>query len=397
MAEAKFVHLHTHTEYSLLDGLSKIKKLVARTKELGMDALAMTDHGVMYGAIEFYKSCLETGIKPIIGCELYVAPRAHTSKEGKADAEPYHLTVLAKNYQGYLNLMKLVSISHLDGFYYKPRVDKNLLKQFHEGLICLSGCPSGEFIRNLDDKNAKKAKDVAQSYLEIFGEGNYYFELQNHFYDELLKAELDDVIRTDLRQMNRLQQLTWQTAQELSPKLGIPLVATNDLHYIKLEDAEAQDALVCIQTGKFLTDLNRMRMVDTPNLYLKSPQEMGQAFEAIPEAIKNSVKISSSCELELPLGKPQFPIFALPEGKKPNEYLKELTYQKAEGKMELTEERKKRLEYELSVIEKKNYATYFLVVQDFLNWAHSRGIITNTRGSAAGSLVLYALGVTNID
>ena len=398
MSDTKFVHLHTHTEYSLLDGLSKIPKLVKAAKDLGMEALAITDHGSMFGAIEFYKACQDAGIKPIIGCELYVAPRSHLSKEGKVDAEPYHLTVLAKNYQGYLNLMKLVSISHLDGFYYKPRVDRELLKKYHEGLICLSGCPGGEFIRNLKTGDYSKGEAVAKDYLEIFGEGNYYFELQNHLYKDILsRGGLEQSVRADLENMAQIQDLTWAASKELSKKLGIPLVATNDLHYIKKEDAEAQDCLVCIQTGKTIMEFNRLRMVDTPDLYLKSPDEMLASFKELPEAVENSVKIGDMVDIEIPLGVPQFPIFEVPGGKDPMEYLKELTFERGQMRMEMTEERVARLDYELSVIEKKKYGTYFLVVQDFINWAHTQGIITNTRGSAAGSLVLYALGVTNID
>ncbi|MBI2011874.1 DNA polymerase III subunit alpha [Candidatus Daviesbacteria bacterium] len=394
---AEFVHLHTHSEYSLLDGLCKIPKLVKKTKDLGMDALAITDHGAMYGAIEFYKACLENNIKPIIGAEVYVAPRSHKHKEGKADSEPYHLTLLAKNYQGYLNLMKLISISHLEGFYYKPRVDKELLKQFHEGLIALSGCPASEFIRHLDKSSLSKAEQVAKNYLEIFGEGNYFFELQNHFYKDLLKPDLDEAIKRDLENMGELQDLTWDGATKLSKKLGIPLVATNDLHYINEEDAAAQDALVCIQTGKTLDELKRLRMIDTPNLYLKSPKEMVEAFKDLPQAIETSVKIAKGINIEIPLGSPRFPIYELPPEKTADGYLRELTFERAKTKMEMTDERIERLNYELSVIVKKKYSTYFLVVADFVNWAHTQGIITNTRGSAAGSLVSFALGITNID
>lgn len=392
------MHLHTHTEFSLLDGLSKIPKLVKAAKELGMESLAITDHGSMYGAIEFYKACIDAGIKPIIGCELYVAPRSHLSKEGKADTEPYHLTVLAKNYQGYLNLMKLVSISHLEGFYYKPRVDKELLKKYHEGLICLSGCPAGEFIRNLKAGDFSKGEAVAREYLEIFGEGNYYLELQNHSYRDILeKGGLDDSVTRDLENMAQIQELTWEAAKSISKKTGIPPVATNDLHYIKKEDAKAQDALVCIQTGKTLEDFNRLRMIDTPDLYLKSSEEMAENFKEVPEAVYNTVKIAEKVDIEIPLGNPRFPIFEVPEGKNAFQYLKELTFERGKSRMEMSEERVERLNYELSVIEKKKYATYFLVVQDFITWANKQGIITNTRGSAAGSLVLFALGVTNID
>ena len=394
---SKFVHLHAHTEFSLLDGLSKIPKLVKAAKDLGMDSLAITDHGVMYGAIEFYKQCRDAGIKPIIGVEAYVAPRTHKSKEGKADTEPYHLTLLAKDYQGYLNLLKLISISHLEGFYYKPRVDKALLREFHEGILALSGCPAGEFIRSLDGKGIEKAEEVAKEYLEIFGEGNYFLELQNHFYDSLVNDKMDPGIKRDLDNMGRLQKLTWDGGKLLSKKLGIPLVATNDLHYVKAEDAEAQDALLCIQTAKFISDIDRLRMIDTPNLYLKSPEEMAEAFYEFPEALDSTVKIAQSCNIEIPLGKAQFPLFTPPDSKTPADYLRELTFEKAKTRIKLTPELQERLEYELSVIEKKNYSTYFLVVADFVNWAHEHGIITNTRGSAAGSLVLFVLGVTSID
>lgn len=398
MSEKKFVHLHTHTEYSLLDGLSKISKLVKTAKDLGQEALAITDHGSMYGAIEFYKAATDAGIKPIIGCEMYVSPRSHTSKEGKIDADPYHLTVLAKDYEGYLNLMKLVSIAWLDGFYYKPRVDKELLKQYSKGLIALSACPAGEFIRALTKDDYKKGEEVAKTYLDIFGEGNYYLELQNHHYKELVaRGGLEQSVRADLENMASVQDMTWAGAKHVSKKLNIPLVATNDLHYIKKDDADAQDCLICIQTGKNLTDLNRLRMVDTPDLYLKSADEMYAAFKDLPEAVEESVKIADKINLEIPLGIAQFPIFEVPGNKDPMDYLRELTFERGAKRMEMTPERTERLNYELSIIEKKKYPTYFLIVQDFITWAHSEGIITNTRGSAAGSLVLYALGVTNID
>lgn len=390
----KFVHLHGHSEYSLLDGLSKIQKLVKATKDLGMDSLAITDHGVMYGVIEFYKECMAAGVKPIIGVEMYVARRSHKDKEGKADSEPYHLTVLAKNYQGYLNLMKLTSIAHLEGFYYRPRVDKELLRQFHEGLIVLSGCPAGEFIRSIED--SKKATDIAREYLEIFGEGNFYFEIQNHEYKKLLENQnMDPKVRRDLENMSNLQGLTWQTVKKLSPKLGIPIVATNDYHYIKADDADAQDAQVCVQTGKLISDINRLRLIDTPNLYLRSPEEMKELFKENPEALENTNKIAKACNVEIPLGKTYFPIFTTPDNLSSMEYLRKITYEKAGVILEMTGEEKERLEYELSVIEKKKYADYFLVVYDFVSFAHEHGIITNTRGSAAGSLVLYVLGVTN--
>ena len=393
---SRFVHLHGHSEYSLLDGLSKIPQLVKTAKELGMDALALTDHGVMYGAIEFYKSCREAGIKPIIGVEMYVAKRSHLDKEGKQDAEPYHLTVLAKNYQGYLNLMKLTTIAHCKGYYYRPRVDKKLLKEHSEGLIALSGCPSGEFIRSLEDGGVEKAEKVIESYREIFGD-DFYLELQNHPYKENLDLAEDEYIKQDLQRLLGLQNKTKKAVLELSEGMGVKIVATNDFHYIKKEDAEAQDALLCIQTGKFLSETKRLRMIDTPDYYLKSAEEMEENFFDLPQALENTAKIADMVDIEIPLGVAKFPVFQTPEGKTPMEYLRELTYGQAKLRFKMTQEIKERLEYELSVIEKKKYADYFLVVSDFIEWAHNCGIITNTRGSAAGSMVLYCLGVTNLN
>lgn len=393
---AKFVHLHGHTQYSLLDGLSKLPDLVKQVKDLGMEAIAITDHGVMYGAIEFYKECLEQGIKPIIGVEMYVAKRGYKDKEGKLDSEPYHLTVLAKNYQGYLNLMKLTTIANIDGYYYRPRVDKQLLKQYSEGLIALSGCPSGEFIRSLEDQNLEKSEEILKSYQEIFGE-NFYIELQNHPYQKSLDEAKSETVKKDMARMLEIQNKTKLVAVELSKKLGIKLVATNDFHYIKKEDAEVQDILLCIQTGKFLSEDNRLRMIDTPDYYVKSPEEMEENFRDLPEALENTVKIAESVNIEIPLGVARFPVFKTPDSRTSMEYLRDTTYEKAKDRFGITDVIKDRLEYELGIIEKKQYADYFLVVSDFMEWAHQRGIITNTRGSAAGSLVLYCLGVTNLN
>ena len=394
---ARFVHLHSHTQYSLLDGLSKIPALLKKVKDLGMDALALTDHGVLYGAIEFYKECESADIKPIIGIEAYVAKRSHKDREAKLDSEPFHLILLAKNYQGYLNLMKLVTIAHVDGYYYRPRIDKDLLRIYHEGLMALSGCPSSEFIRTLDEKGIERAEEVAKGYLEIFGEGNFYFELQKHPYEQSALQVSDEAIKKDLENMDRLQRLTWEVSLELSKKLGIPLVATNDFHYIEKEDCEAQDILLCVQTGKFVTEVNRLRMIDCPDYFVKSPEEMEQSFEELPEALEQTVRIADEINIEIPLGVAKFPVFQTSKGISSMEYLRELTYQKAEGRVKLTKVIKERIEYELGVIEKKNYADYFLVVSDFMQWAHERGIITNTRGSAAGSMVLFCLGVTNLN
>lgn len=364
-----------------------------------MPAVAITDHGVMYGAIEFYKECLETGIKPIVGCEVYVAKRSHKDKEGKLDTEPYHLTLLAKNYQGYKNLIKMVSIAHLDGYYYKPRVDKELLKEFHEGVIALSGCAGGEFAESLKDGDFKEGEEIAKKYLEIFGEGNYYLELQDHEYTKILATTgLDPAVKQDMQRMEKFQKVWWQAVKNLSPKLGIPIVATNDYHYVNFDEAGAQDALLCVQTGKFIKDIKRLRMVDTPNLYIRSPEEMEVLFTELPEAISNTVKIADQCGLEMTLGKPIFPIFDVPQGLKPMEYLRKISNEKFEKKFPDAELKyKERLDYELALIEAKNFATYILIVEDFVSWAQQQGIITNTRGSAAGSLVLYVLGITNID
>lgn len=393
----KFVHLHNHSQYSLLDGLTKIPTLIKSVKDMGMDAVGLTDHGVMYGAIEFYKACLEEEIKPIIGVEMYIAKRSYRDKEGKVDTEPYHLTVLAKNYQGYLNLMKLTTIAHTQGYYYRPRVDKELLKQFHEGLIALSGCPSGEFIRVLTNKDQQKAEEVLKQYLEIFGEGNFYLELQRHPYEENLVSAQDPVVKKDLEELLQIQNRTWQAIKELSPKMGIPTVATCDCHYLNKVDAEAQDALLCIQTGRFLTETDRLRMIDTPDYFVKTVEEMEEDFKDLPQALENTAKIAESCDLQIPLGVARFPVFATPVGKTSMEYLREKTFKQAESKIKITEKIKERLDYELGVIENKKYADYFLVVADFMQWAHERGIITNTRGSAASSMVLYLLGVTNLN
>lgn len=393
---ARFVHLHSHSQYSLLDGLTKIPDLVKKVKDMGMDAIAITDHGSLYGAIEFYKACQEAGIKPIIGCEMYIAKRSHKDKEGKLDSEPYHLTVLAKNHQGYLNLLKLISIAYIDGYYYRPRVDKELLKTYREGLIALSGCPSGEFIRTLDEKGIEAAEAVLRSYMDIFG-NDFYLELQKHPYKESLENVTDESIKRDINRLQRLQDLTWESAKQLIKKIGIQPVATNDFHYLEKEDAEAQDVLLCVQTGKFLSETDRLRMIDTPDYYVKSPAEMEEAFREIPQAIENTAKIADSCELEIPLNVTRFPVFKAPEGEPSMDYLRRISFEKAEEKMRVTKEVKDRLDYELGVIEKKGYADYILVVWDFMNWAHGVGIITNTRGSAAASMVLYCLGVTNLN
>lgn len=378
---ADFVHLHNHSEYSLLDGLQKTKSMVEYVKEQGMKAIAITDHGNMYGTIRFYQACLTAGIKPIIGCEIYVAKRSLTDKEAGVDNEYNHLILLAENEQGYKNLMKIVSISWLEGYYYKPRTDLELLEKYHEGLICLSACVNGYVSEPLTQNENTLGEKRAIKLAEIFGEDHFYLELQRH-----INVPPQEPLN--------------QKLLKLSKKLGIPVVATNDNHYTKKEDAEAQEALLCIQTQTTLLDTNRkMSMIDSPDFYIKSPSEMEKLFLDAPEAITNSVKIADMCNLEIKLGKWIMPVFEVPKNTNTAEYLtKEVIAGIRKRYKEITPEIQTRVDYELSVITKKHYETYFLVVSDFVNWAKSRGIMVGPgRGSAAGSVVSYALNITDVD
>jgi len=378
---ADFVHLHNHSEYSLLDGLSKIDYMVSQAKALGMTSLAITDHGNLYGAIKFYKACKEAGIKPIIGCEIYMARRSRTDKEAGIDSDSNHLILLAKNDTGYKNLMRIISISNLEGYYYKPRSDIELLKEYHEGLICLSACVNGwvtePLLENLESVAEKRATQLS----EIFGKDNFYLEIQKH-----LNVKKQDEANEKLI--------------NLSKKLGIPLVATNDNHYVKNGDAEAQEILLCIQTQTTLTTPGRrLSMIDSPDFYMKSPEEMTGLFIQTPEAVSNSVKIADMCDLEISLGKWIMPVFEVPDGSSTADYLTKLVYEGIKERYgEINDENKTRADYELSIILKKKYETYFLIVADFVNWAKSHGISVGPgRGSAAGSLVSYTLGITDID
>lgn len=382
----KFVHLHTHSHYSLLDGLSKIDELINRAKELEMKALALTDHGAMYGAIEFYKKARKAGIKPIIGCEVYMAENSMHDKRNGIDDKRYHLVLLAKNNTGYKNLIKLVTAAHLEGFYYKPRIDKDLLKTHSEGLIGLSGCLGGEIARSLLVKNYDKAKKIALNYQEIFKPGNFYIEVQQHPHIEEQNTVNPRLIK-------------------LSQETGIPLVATQDSHYTHAEDAHAHDVLLAVQTGNKLDDTDRLSMKED-NFSLLHGTEMYEKFrslgeEAVQEAFNNTNKIAERCNLEIELGKTKLPPFPLPENyKNANEYLKKLVQDGLTTRYgnKITDEAKNRLEYELKVINQTGFASYFLIVQDFINWAKQNGIIVGPgRGSAAGSLVTYLLGITNID
>ena len=374
-----FVHLHIHSEFSLLDGANRIKDLPARAKELGMDAMAITDHGAMFGAIDFYKACKANGIKPIIGCEVYVAPRKRTDKDPNLDAKYSHLILLAKDNQGYKNLAKLVSIGYIEGFYYKPRIDHEVLEQYHEGLICCSACLAGEVNQSILANDMEKAKEVALWYKNIFGE-DYYLEIQNNGIKE--------------------QVLANQKLIELSRELDIPLVATNDAHYLKREDAYNHEVLLCIQTGKRMTDQDRMRF-ETEELYVKSPEEMSDYFRNVPDAIENTVKIAEKCNVEFEFGHTILPNYDVPkEFATHYDYLEKLT---KDGLIErygenLSEEVKQRAEYELSVIHKMGYVDYFLIVWDYIYYAKTHNIpVGPGRGSGAGSIVAYAIGITDID
>lgn len=378
MSEIKpFVHLHVHTEYSLLDGSAKIKELVLRAKELGMDSIAITDHGAMYGAVEFYKAALEAGIKPIIGCEVYVAPDSRLMKDAKNGGN-YHLVLLAENDEGYQNLIKLVSYGFIDGFYYKPRIDKELLRKHHKGLIASSACLAGEVARNIINVSYEKAKEAALEYLDIFGEGNFFLELQDHGMREQKQVNMALV--------------------RMSEETGIPLIATNDSHYIYKEDAEPHDILLCIQTAKTILDEDRMRY-EGGQFYVKSPEEMYDLFSFAPEALENTAKIAERCNVSFQFHELKLPQFDVPQGKTANQYLREVCEsgfreKYSEGKKEW----KERLEYELSTIENMGYVDYFLIVWDFIKYAKDNGIIVGPgRGSAAGSMVSYCLSITTID
>ena len=375
---AKFTHLHVHSEYSLLDGLSKIDELISRTKELGMDSLALTDHGVMHGIIKFYLKAKKAGIKPIIGMEAYVAARSRFDKKPGIDANRYHLILLAKNEKGYKNLIKLSSLAHLEGFYYKPRIDMQLLKKHSEGLICSTACLQGEIPDLLRKRMYDKAEQRAKQFLEIFNK-DFYIEIMRNNYPE--------------------QEQVNQKLIQISQKFGIPLVATNDVHYVNKQDAEAQDALLAIQTQKLMSDKNRLTMFDSPTFYLRSPEEMTELFKDIPEALENTTKIKDECNLEIELGKWHLPIFNVPQGYTANSYFKKLINNGLRKRYsEITEEIKKRADYEFSVITGKGYATYFLIVQDFVNWAKKQGIrVGPGRGSVAGSIISYALRITSVD
>jgi len=397
MDRGKFVHLHVHTEYSLLDGLSKIKKLIAHIKEQGMDSVAITDHGVMYGAIEFYKAATNEGIKPIIGMEGYLSNINHTLRIERSKMKNWHVTLLAKNNDGYKNLMKLTSIAHTEGFYYRPRFDFETLAKYSKGLICLSGCGASELADSLHTKDYKKAKLIVDKYVNVFGD-NYYLEIQRHEYDKFAKETTAAEIKRDLLEQAELESLRNEGIIKLSREYGIPLVASNDAHYINREDAAAQDALVCIATGKNISDVKRLRFVDAPSYHLANYDEMQRLFPDLPDSIENTVKIAKKCDIEITIGKFFFPKVEVPTGKSAKDYLKEEALAGLKKRYKKIEKvHRDRLNYELSVIEEKGYSPYFLIYYDMARWARERHVPINVRGSVAGSITTYALGITTVD
>ena len=376
-----FVHLHTHSEFSLLDGLGKLDHLIERAKSYGMDALAITDHGSMYGSFKFYLKAKAAGIKPILGVETYVARRSHLDKEGKIDTDPYHLILLAQNDVGYRNLMKLVTIAHLEGYYYKPRIDFELLRKHHEGLICTSACIQGQIGSLLREGKNKEAEKVASDYAELFGSDHYYIEIQKHPHIPIVGETNEKLIA-------------------LSRKLGLPLVATNDIHYVDADDAEAQEILLCVQTQRTIIEKNRpLSMLESPDFYMRSPDEMKELFLEYPEAIENTKKIADMCDITLSVGKWILPKYPIPDTDSPATFLEKMVYERLPKKFDkITPELKERITYELDIINKKGYSAYFLIVQDFVNWAKNNGIAVGPgRGSAAGSVISYILNITGLN
>lgn len=372
-----FVHLHNHTEYSLLDGANRIPEMVSRAKELGMDSLAISDHGVMFGVMEFYWECLKKGVKPILGVEAYVAPNGHRKKSGREENETYHLLLLARDLEGYRNLCKLSSIAALEGYYYKPRIDHDLLREHSAGLIGTSACLGSEICQELLGGRYDKAQYIAGQYKEIFGEGNFYIELQDHRLAEQARIR-DDLLR-------------------IAKELKLPLIATNDAHYLCRTDAKPHDVLLCIQTGNMVADEKRMRF-ETDEFYLKSPEEMRDIFQDWPEALENTLEVAERCQVELGKETAPMPDPDLPEGETPTSYLRKVSVEKLAQRVRNADENAlARLNYELDVIEKTGFSSYFLLVAEFAKFTRERGICYGVRGSAAGSLVSYCLGITDVD
>ena len=374
-----FVHLHLHTQYSLLDGAIRIEELVKKAKECNMPAVAITDHGSMFGAIEMYKECKKNSIKPIIGCEFYVAPRSRLDKDGRVDTDPNHLILLAMNNTGYKNLVKLCSIGYTEGFYYKPRIDLEVLEKYNEGLICLSACIAGGLSRKIINGDIVGAKEMLEKYLKIFGKDRYFLELQ----DNKLREQI----------------LVNQKLLEFSREYGVEVVATNDCHYLNKEDYDFHEVLLCIQTRKTLNDEDRLKF-KVNEFYVKTPEEMKEAFKNVPQAIENTLKIADMCNVELEFGHTVLPEFKIDEDITHLEYFTKKCYEAIDKKYKKEDyaKVKERLDYEISVIDKMGYIDYFLIVADFINYAKSQGIpVGPGRGSGAGSLAAYLIGITDID
>ena len=374
-----FAHLHVHTEYSLLDGASRVKELIRRTKELGMDSVAITDHGVMYGAVRFYKEAKAQGVHPVIGCEVYLAPGMRQERAEVDGTRYYHLILLAENETGYRNLVELISLANIEGYYYKPRIDKELLRQYHEGIIALSACVAGEIPQAILRGNNERAEALVAEYVEIFGQDNFFLEIQDHGLPE------EKTVNRALR--------------ELAKKYDIGLVATNDVHYVHADDSEFHDILLCVQTGRTINDPDRMRF-SGPDYYLKSEEEMAALFADYSEALENTARIAARCQVDFTFGELQLPFYPLPEHFESDDtYLRALCEERLSSRYaDVTDEIRTRLDYELDVIHGMGYASYFLIVWDFINYARGHGVeVGPGRGSAAGSIVAYLLGITNID
>ncbi len=375
---ADFVHLHCHSEYSLLDGAARINDIVKRAVELNMPAVAITDHGTMFGVVDFYRAAKAAGVKPILGCELYVAPRSRFDKEPRKDDMQYHLVLLAENETGYQNLMHLVSAGYLEGFYYKPRIDRELLQEHSEGLIAMSACLAGEISTRILEGHLEKARDTARYYRDLFGSDNFFLELHDHSIPE--QKKVNEALKT------------------ISKEEGIPLVAANDVHYLSRQDAGVHDVLLCIQTGKAVDDTDRMSF-ETQEFYFKTPAEMAEIFSDVPEALTNSLRIAERCNVEKDFSRRHLPAYSVPDGTDADTYLEEKCYEGLHSRYpEITAGIEERLQYELSVIRQMDYSDYFLIVWDFVRYAKGQKVIVGPgRGSAAGSLVAYCLGITNIE
>ncbi|MDY3811905.1 DNA polymerase III subunit alpha, partial [Eubacterium sp.] len=374
-----FTHLHLHTQFSLLDGACRLGELVSRAKELGMTSLAVTDHGNMYGAVDFYRECKKQGIKPIIGCEVYVAPRSRYDKDKTLDSKYNHLVLLVKNETGYKNLIKMVSLSYTEGFYFKPRIDRDLLEKYSDGLVCLSACLAGEIPQFLLQRDYEGAKSAALWYESVFGKGNYFLELQNHGIEQ--------------------EQIVLDGIKRLSRDTDIPLVATNDVHYVNKEDADIQQVLICIATNHILGEDTGLEF-HSDNFYLKSEEEMLSLFCDVPEAVENTAKVADMCNFDFEFGNTKLPYFATPDNMNHFEYFKMKCFEGMKKRYgeNPPEAYVKRLNYELETVDKMGYTDYYLIVWDFVNFAKSRGIpVGPGRGSGAGSIAAYCIGITDID